>query len=255
MTKLSFDEWACRDTQAKLDAYIDGELLVETNLELGRHFERCETCAREAAVRREVCARVRVAVRLTPVPDGLESRLRSRLRNSGGEQRIPWRLMAIAALIVLSFGSWFTYERSMLRIGARNHLHCAVIRQGIRKPVGQDKLASEYKPILAAAREQAPPGMYLTVAHECTFEGRKFVHVTFRDDSRLLSVLVTRKGSSEFLPGDLHDGHVDGFQAAAFQTGGYLVYTISDLSRQENLRILAAIAPAIKSALHKGESA
>jgi anti-sigma factor (TIGR02949 family) len=253
MTNLTFDELACRSTQAKLDAYVDDELLVETNLEIARHFERCQNCAKEATARREVRARVKTAVRLAPVPVGLEARVRERLRHSGRDRGTPWSLMAIAAVIVLCFGSWFTYEQSMLRIGVGDHLHCAVIRQGFLKPVGQDKLSAGFKPILAIAREQAPAGMYLTVAHECTYEGRKFVHVTFRDDRRLLSVLVTRKGAWEHLPGGLHAAKVKGFQAAGFETGDFLVYTVSDLSKGENLRVLSAMAPAIRTALKKEE--
>src|SRR3954470_2287953 len=110
MKNLTFDEWACKNTQTRLDGYIDDELLVETNLEMARHFERCPSCAREAAVRREVRSRVKAAVRLAPVPDGLEARLRDRLRHSGRERSIPWKMMAIAAMVVLCFGSWFPYE-------------------------------------------------------------------------------------------------------------------------------------------------
>ena len=255
MKNLSFDEWACRCTQANLDAYVDDELLVETNLEIARHFEHCESCVRDAAARREVRARVKAAVLLAPVPEGLETRVRERLRQSGRERGTPWNLMAIAAVIVLCFGSWFPYERSMLRIGVGDHMHCAVIRQGFLKPVGQDKLSAGFKPILAIAREQVPGGMYLAVAHECTYEGRKFIHVTFRDHYRLLSVLVTRKGSWERLPGGLHTAKVKGFQAAGFETAGFLVYTVSDLSKDENLRVLSAMAPAIRIALKKGANA
>src|SRR5262249_45237264 len=162
-------------------------------------------------------------------------------------------LMAIAAVIVLCFGSWFTYERQVLSAGVGDHIHCAVIRQGFLKPVGQDKLSAQYKPGLAIARQHAPAGMYLTLAHECTWRRRKFVHVTFRDDQRVLSLIVTRRGEWEQLPGGLHAGKVNGFQAAAFETGGYLVYTVSDLSKQDNLRILMAMAPAIRVALKKTE--
>jgi hypothetical protein len=137
----------------------------------------------------------------------------------------------------------------MFRIGVGDHVHCAVIRQGFLKPVGQDKLSAEYKPVLAIVRAQVPAGMYLTVAHECASEGRKFIHVTFRDERRLLSVIVTRKGVWERLPGGLHSGQVKGFQTAAFETGGYLVYTVSDLSKRENLRILSSMAPALRNAL------
>jgi hypothetical protein len=163
--------------------------------------------------------------------------------------------MATAAAVVLCLGSWFPFERRMLHAGVGDHIHCAVIRQGFLKPVGQDKLSAQYKPVLAIARQHAPAGMYLAVAHECTSGGRKFVHVTFRDEQRLLSVIVTRRGEWEKLPGGLHTGKVDGFQAAAFETGGYLVYTVSDLPKQDNLRILSAMAPAIRNALSHGGKA
>jgi hypothetical protein len=161
--------------------------------------------------------------------------------------------MAIAAAVVLCFGSWFPYERRVLLAGVGDHLHCAIIRQGFLKPVGQDKLSAQYKPVLAIARRHVPAGMYVTVAHECTLDGRKFVHITFRDEQRLLSLILTRRGEWEKLPGGLHTGKVNGFQAAAFETGSYLVYTVSDLSKQDNLRILTAMAPAIRDALNNGE--
>src|SRR5690349_15855804 len=254
MTQLTFDEWACRNTRAKLDSYIDDELLVETNLEMARHFQNCGECAQEATARRELRGRLRAAARAVPAPTGLDERVRARLRREG-RSKAPWSLMAIAAVIVLCFGSWFTYERRVLRAGVGDHLHCAVIRQGFLRPVGQDKLSARYKPILTIVRQHVPSGMYLTVAHECTSGGRKFVHVTFRDEHRLLSVIVTRRGEWEKLPRGLHTDKIEGFQAAAFETGGYLVYSVSDLAKQENLGILTAMAPALRNALGSGETA
>src|SRR5512132_4286906 len=100
MTHLTFDEWACRNTQAKLDSYIDNELLTETNLEMARHFEGCPSCAREAAIRRELQARVRAAVRLAAIPPGLDARVRQSIRESSGARARTWALMAIAAVIL-----------------------------------------------------------------------------------------------------------------------------------------------------------
>src|SRR5690349_15947952 len=157
MKPLTFDEWACKNTRAKLDSYIDDELLVETNLALARHFQACGSCAQEAAGRRELRGRLRAAARAVPAPAGLDGRVRARLRQEG-RSRMPWSVMAIAAAVVLCFGSWFTFERSMLRIGVGDHLHCAVIRQGFLKPVGQDKLSAQYKPVLAIARQHVPSG-------------------------------------------------------------------------------------------------
>src|SRR5262249_32487677 len=140
MTHLKLDDFTCRNAQAKLDSYIDDELLVETNLELTQHFDRCPECAVEVATRRELRSRIRAAVRLTAVPPGLDALVRERLRQSP-RNRPPWSLMAIAAVLVAGFGSWLAVERvglpvpsglaALLRIGAGDHLHCAVIRQGV----------------------------------------------------------------------------------------------------------------------------
>ncbi|MFN0170477.1 MAG: anti-sigma factor family protein [Bryobacteraceae bacterium] len=256
--------------QAKLDSYIDNELLVETNLEMTQHFERCAVCAREASIRRELRSRVRAAAKQTPLPAGLDILVRQRLRHSAQPTR--WWLMAIAAVIVVSIGSWLGYERlrlppaglvALLGIGQGNHVHCAVGRQNKTRPVGIDKLSPEYKPILAIARQTVPVDMPLAVAHECRYKGRPFIHVTFRNDQRLLSVIVVRKQEGESLLSagarpamsragiDLYSAGIDQYQGAAFESGGFLVYTMSDLSRRENLRILAALAPAFRNALQQ----
>jgi anti-sigma factor (TIGR02949 family) len=74
------DQWACRSVQAKLDYYIDNELLTETNLELSEHLDSCAACANEAEARRTVRTKLQLAIRHTPVPPGLEARVRARLR-------------------------------------------------------------------------------------------------------------------------------------------------------------------------------
>lgn len=271
MTHTTFDEWACRSTQAKLDSYIDDELLTETNLELAQHFQRCEACAREATSRRELRARVRAAARTSSVPSGLDDRVRARLREASRPQP-KWHLMAIAAVLLVAVSAWLGSDRlgfststrlaAMLGIGAGNHIHCAVGRQSVTKPVGLDKLAEEYKPVLAIARQAVPSDMPLAVAHECTYRKRKFVHVTFRNDRHLLSVIVTRRADGESLSIDaraalseagisMYAGRVDRYQTAAFESDGFLVYTVSDLSRSENLRVLASLAPALRIALRQ----
>ena len=129
MTQLTFDEWACRNALAKLDSYIDNELLVETNLEIARHFEQCAACAHEAKQRRELRARLRAAAGKVPAPSGLEERVRARLRKEGRSRPMPWRLMSIAAAVLLCFGGWLAHQRTGLpaqiaadlRIGTGDH--------------------------------------------------------------------------------------------------------------------------------------
>lgn len=254
------DEGACRRVQAKLDAYLDNELLTETNLELLRHVESCAACAGEAAARRVLRARLQIAVRQISTPAGLETRLRASLHKSDRPNRAPW-LMAIAAAILACVATWGFFSAgslpagvvAALRVGLDDHVHCAVIRQRNNPARNTDKLAPQYKPILAAARQHVPAGMQLAVAHECHFSGRTFIHMTFRDDHHLLSVIVTRKGISDGLSG-LRSATLDGYPVAGTEAGGYLIYTASDLSATLNRGTLRAMAPSLRNALARLEA-
>src|SRR5262249_61625297 len=79
MTEIRLGEQACGKFRAKLDSYIDNELLTESNLEMIEHFSRCPQCIQEAQERRNVSRRLREAVREIPAPAGLEQRVRDRL--------------------------------------------------------------------------------------------------------------------------------------------------------------------------------
>ncbi|PWT90677.1 MAG: hypothetical protein C5B56_05065 [Proteobacteria bacterium] len=251
------DERACRTVRAKLDSYIDNELLTETNLELSQHLEQCEACAGDVASRRALRSRLQTAVRETPLPTDLEERVRARLRETRNTGRTPW-LMAIAAAIVACAVPWAALQYrplparllAVMRVGLDNHVHCAVIRQRSNPARDVDKLAPEYKPVLAAVRDRVPPGMQLAVAHECHFDGRTFIHMTFRGDGHLLSVIVTRKRDGEALAG-LHAAVLDGYPVAGDEAGGFLVFAVSDLPAALNKHTLQAIVPHLRTVLDR----
>jgi len=98
MTRTRFGEQACQKVLARLDSYIDNELLTESSLELVEHFQRCTACTRESQERRNVRARLQTAVREVRVPPGLEDRVRDRLRQTREPSPKRFHLMAIAAL-------------------------------------------------------------------------------------------------------------------------------------------------------------
>ena len=141
MSDMNTEIAACREVQAKLDFYVDNELITEMNHDVREHLEQCATCARDAEVRRELRARLQTTVRQSPVPGDLERRIRERIRESLRPSGAPWRMMAIAAAVLACVGSWLMYERggfaaaasprlaAILRVGFGDHLHCAVIRQ------------------------------------------------------------------------------------------------------------------------------
>src|SRR5215831_2429110 len=127
MTRI--DERACRTAQAKLDSYIDNELLTETNLELALHLEQCAGCAREVAARRALRDQLQTAVRQVPLPPALEDRVRARLREPRKSGRSSW-LMAIAAAVVVCAAPWAALRyahaaartAALLRAGLDDHV-------------------------------------------------------------------------------------------------------------------------------------
>jgi anti-sigma factor (TIGR02949 family) len=259
MTQTRFNGPPCPQMRAKLDSYLDNELPAESNLDLLDHFRSCTSCTREADERRNLRTRLKSAVRETSVPADLESRLRSRLRDSSRPaiRRLP--LMAIAAALLICFGSGMALRRAreshleaMLRIGLDDHVHCAVGRQ-LPKPHGGgvNKLQGPFHDLAPVVREHVPTDLPLSVAHECHFQGRTYVHLTFRNERTILSLVITRKRAAETLeeaPRTIRSGQ---YQVAGFESGGYLIYTVSDLSRQKNLDVLADVALAIRQLVNR----
>ena len=286
MTRTRFGEQACQKVLAKLDSYIDNELLTESSLELMEHFQRCTACTRESQERRNMRARLQTAVREVRVPPGLEDRVRDRLRQTPEPRPKRFHLMAIAATLAVCFGWWVDYQlgtlrpttasqesyvaeisgqvASIVRVGLGDHLHCALIRQrGRRLEDGVDQLPVEFKELIPIVHQHLPADLSLVLAHECRYHGRNFVHLTFQNGRTLLSLVIAKKQGGESLVGTnlpralsqtkipMYTAGARGFQVAAFESRGFLVYTVSDLSQTGNLGVLAALAPSLQNFLNQ----
>lgn len=116
MTQTRDSERACQSTVAKLDAYMDRQLNLQSYAELLTHLRTCAACKREAQFRVSVRMRLRCAVREAPVPEGLEERLRNYLRQARMPEGKTFRIMAVAATVALGFGSWLSYELGTVRL-------------------------------------------------------------------------------------------------------------------------------------------
>lgn len=284
MTLTRFGDSACQKVLARLDSYIDNELLTESNLEVLTHFQGCPACTRESQVRRAVRARLQAALREVRVPQGLEDRLRERLREARQPRPKKFHFMAIAATLAICVGSWITYHQStvlsttasqesyvaaisgqvaaIIRIGLEDHLHCAVIRQrASRSQHAVDKLPAEFKEMIAIVHQHVPADLPLILAHECRYHSRKFVHLTFRNGRSLLSLVIAKKQDGESLDNanllpalsqsgiPMYTASASGFQVAAFERLGFLVYTVSDLPQLGNPGVLEGLAPALQDFL------
>ena len=274
MTDMRFREPACEQAMDRLDSYMDGELPAESNIELLEHFRGCTSCTQEAAARRRIRSRLQTAVRSVQIPADLESRIRANLREGRRSHNWSQSVMAIAAGLAVCFGSWLAYHlgnlrmtassqesyvsemsnrvAAIMRVALADHIHCAVFRRYPKNAV-QTALPAEFSGLLPIVRQRVPKGLALVLAHDCRYHGRRFVHFTFKNDSSLLSLVIARRQDGEaFGAGNriLTDG-VQRFQIAGFESGGYLVYTVSDLPGNRNFELMAALAPALQDYLRQ----
>jgi anti-sigma factor RsiW len=256
MTQTRFGEQACQKFRAKLDSYIDNELLTESNLEMIEHFKRCTSCTQEEQERRNVRRRLRDAVREVPVPAGLEGRIRDRLRQPQQPQPKKLFLMAIAAVLALCFGVFRLRDpgSALLRMAFDDHLHCAVIHHPTpRVPSEPNQLPERLTGLASLVQQHVPSEFSLKIAHECQDQGRSFVHLTFSDGQHLMSVMIARRANGESLGSGMRQAARDGLQLAAFESGEFFLYTVSDLSAPANTSVLAQISPAVEGFLSRVE--
>ena len=254
MNHTRFGEQACDKVRAKLDSYIDSELLTESNLEMIEHFRRCNSCTQEEQERRSTRRRLQKAVRDVPVPAGLEQRIRDHLRQPKQPNPKKLFLMAIAAALALCFGVIRSRDSSggLVRMAFDDHLHCAVIHHPVPRVPGEpNQLPENFRGLADVVRERVPADFALVLAHECHDQGRSFVHLTFGDGQHLFSLIITRRQDGESLGAGVRRAASDQFHLAAFETGQFFVYTVSDLKAQANADVLAALAPEIRAFLNQ----
>ncbi|MEO8027156.1 MAG: hypothetical protein ABI823_11815 [Bryobacteraceae bacterium] len=234
--------------------------------------------------------RLKKAVLSVEAPAYLESRIRANLHAAQDKpQRAFWTQpwAAVAAVVVLCVGGAVAYQLgslrltagsqesyiatvssqvgTLMRVGLGDHIHCAVFRKYPKNPPRIEDLEREMGPefagLIPVVRSRVSQDYRLMMAHQCRYHGRKFVHLSFQTDSRILSVVVTNKGEGESFDAEqlvpalaqagipIYQAGVQRFQLAAFESKSHLVYMISDLSRDQNLEMMATVAPQMKAYL------
>jgi hypothetical protein len=154
-----------------------------------------------------------------------------------------------------------------MRVGLGDHIHCSVYRSYPKNPPTTEEfiqaMPPEYFGLIGIVRDHVPTDYRMTLAHQCRYHDRKFIHLSMMGASNMLSLVVTRKGdgesfeTEEMLPALVHSNipiyqaGVQRFEMSAFETRDYLVYFISDLPKQQNTNMMLALAPDVKTFLSK----
>ena len=291
MNRIQFGEGACEKTRKYLDSYISNELLVETNHEVLRHIENCPSCASEAEARVQLRTRLKAAVNAQSVPPELQARIREKIRNSRSKRWFSagwgvWALATAAGLAICA-GVWWNYSpekmpaladrpaqniyiqkvsaslAAVLKVGLGDHIHCSVFRKYPKDPPAVEKMETDlgpsYKGLLPVVRAAVPDGYRVIMAHQCSYAGRKFVHLTLQKGGDLLSLVIARKQPGESLNGlapafqssgvPIYQSAAQRYQVAGFEAGNFLAYVVSDLRSKTNLQIAASLAPGVREFL------
>jgi anti-sigma factor (TIGR02949 family) len=291
MNQTMFEPRDCQLMLRQLDPYIDNELPREQMLAVSRHLDDCPACSRELLARKEVSERLRRIVREDVAPPHLRAVIRGQLQQP--QKRSLWAAWswaaAAAAMICLTVGVAyqlghlrFTVDSqnafietvsnkvaTIFRPGIRDHIHCSVYRTFPKEPPTMQELAAKmdpaFQPLIPAVKDKVPAGYRLVIAHSCGFQGRRYVHMSWKNGSSLLSLVVTKKENGEsfqteeVIPAMIHAGipvyqtAARGYDVVGFETGSHLVYVVSDLSGQPNRDVMLAMAPEVKSFLQRVE--
>ena len=233
------------------------------------------------------------AVRSQEVPPFLEARIRANVFAERPPAQPRWsrQWVALAAAALLTMGGAIAYQlghlrvttasqdsyiasvsnqvASIMRVGLGDHIHCAYFRKVPKNPPGMEEfvrtMGPEYSALIPVVRKQIPDRFRLEGAHQCKYHDRRFVHVTLRDNTQLMSLVVARKTAGEsferegLLPAlaqsglSMYRAGAQRFEIASFESRDHLIYFISDLPKDRNMGHLLAMAPALKEVLAKIE--
>lgn len=267
----------CRDVRRLADAYLSGQLLVETSHAIGAHLETCPSCRAELDGLRRLRTGVQSAVRAAtsePLRAEFTAALRDRLRT---EQMIPsaaltprrsWLALAAAAVLAVATGlgvqQWGARAWTALVVAAAgDHQNCALTFALSEEPIPLDEAAARFggaHQLLAtlALPTATASGASIEVVerHSCLYDGERFVHLVMRYKGETVSVLVTDdprprlasigRGSDGAL-GDLRSEGA--FTVTSFTSGRNAAFVVSALGAQDLREVAAAVSNSITSAL------
>ena len=291
MKIVNFGQSNCERVRRYLDPYISNELLVESNLEVLRHMEQCSACAQELEARVRIRTSLQAAARRDDVPPGLEQKVRRKIQERPPVRVWPFYLSlrwmsAVAALLLISTAIWIALRSrkelsplqqnayvgrissrlsTILQVGLRDHVYCAVFRKYPTDPPALAEMARQLGPqyagLVPLVNAKLPNEFRVVLAHRCTVQKRNYVHLVLRGTSSLLSLIITKKDPGEAFPTSqlvpvlqaagvpVYGAAANQFQVAAFESQVYLAFVISDLPDERNLQLAAALAPPVEQFL------
>jgi anti-sigma factor RsiW len=187
----------------------------------------------------------------------------------------------VTAVFLLGLGLWglYAYKHSMepsslfaqlsetvMAEAAGDHQMCALQFANAKTPGTTPGWMKEKYPAYAGLAEAAATGaqgMQLKSVHVCSFKARKFGHLVYGQNDKVVSLLVTPRDAACLRNGKIptDDGVTAGlqhalstaFQVNAYQTAKYVVLVVSDLPEKENEQLAHRLAGPVSAHLRQIE--
>jgi hypothetical protein len=236
MNVVNFNERACERYRRYFDAYLDNELLVETNQDVLQHLNSCAECARILEARARTKHLVRDTVAKEQAPPELVAALRSRLRTERpgffAYNTVRWMMAAAAVLLVAIVGvgslQWAhivqfggdegvvptlsARVQELLRVGLVDHVHCAIVSQQWKRFISFDEmkastsrqaLGPEFIDLVPAVEAKLGSEYQLVQGHRCVANHRRYVHLILTGKKgAIVSLVITEKNNESFSQSD-----------------------------------------------------
>lgn len=289
MNVINFEDGQCRRIRSYLDSYLNNELMVETNHEVLRHLDTCESCSRSLEDRARLKARLKRAVMQENAPAALRERIGSSLRQRGSSSfsRFSLAVAAAAAVLAIALTTFFILNSGnrplslqaevargdvtgqLLKIGFDDHVSCSIDHGMANKQFTPEqmsqRLGPEYAGLVELVKAQMPQDCTVLVGHRCHYQKREFVHLIIRNQNDAVSLVITRKNGEAFPAGGaaavlqasgvpIHETSWHEIQVAGMETRDYLAFVISNKTQEGNEQVASSLAPAVRDFLKKLEA-
>ncbi len=236
MNVVNFNERSCERYRRYFDAYVDNELLVETNQDVLQHLTSCPDCTRILESRARMKRLVKNAVTKEEAPLELAAALRDRLRSERRSffayDTARW-IMAAAAVLLLAIGGGAALQwgrvirfggddsvfqtvsarvQEILRVGLVDHVHCTILAEKWKRFVSFDEikantrrsaLGPEFIDLVPAVQAKLGSDYKIVDGHRCTANNRQYIHLILTGSKdRILSLVITEKQNESFTQAD-----------------------------------------------------
>lgn len=241
MNVINFNEKICEKIREYFDAYVDNELLVETDLQVLQHLESCDRCKRVLDERIRLKRAVQRVVEQQQVPDTLVTSVQNAIRGAGRRRFLAtqvrrWPVIAAATLVlstglvILRVNSPVTgtdafqqiseQAREIMRVGLIDHIHCALLAkkwqhphtlEAMQQATGRTALGPEFIGLVSLVTGKTGSSFHMIQGHRCFVKARQYVHVILTDrDNRILSLVITEKSGEELARANVPSTPQDG---------------------------------------------